>query len=306
MNNLGKALIIVNPVAQSGKGLKAGEYVYKTLNDYKQNVEISLTERENHAEEIAAEAKEYDTIVTVGGDGLVHEVVNGLMHNENRPALGVIPVGSGNDFAKSLNIKAKAKVAVEQLMNECELSLTDIGKVNDKYFAETLSFGVDAGIAIGTMELRKKTGQKGLILYFESGINQIAHHFNSFNVEAKLDDGSVIKENCYILAIQNGRTYGGGFPITPDAKLNDGILNICHTVGHMSRKKAMWVFALASKGLHVNRKCMSFAKSSTIKLTIDREVPCQMDGERYVNTDFDISVVPHAIQVYRSLHSLCY
>ena len=308
MNNLGKALIIVNPVAQSGKGNKAGRSVYEKLkNKYKQDVEIKYTKHEGHGIDLAASSMNYDTVVIVGGDGLVHETATGLMRiqKKDRPKFALIPVGSGNDYSKSIAITAKVDKAINELM-EAEVKSADIGKVNDQYFVETLSFGVDAGIALGTMDLRKKTGQKGLLLYFESGLNQIAHHFESYNFKAELDNGEVIENESYILAIQNGRSYGGGFPITPNAKLNDGILNICYTVGHMSRKKALAIFALASKGKHVNRKCIRFAQAKKLHLTIDRIVPCQIDGERYENTEFDIEAIPNALDVYVNKKSICF
>lgn len=300
-NNLGKCLILVNPVAQSGKCRDKGILSHDILKkQYKQNVELKFTEYQGHAFEIAQNSQNFDSIIAVGGDGVVHEIAGGLMHmnKEKRPAFGVIPVGSGNDYARSLGMSFNVKKAISQLMC-AKLMPVDVGKCNDQYFVETLSFGLDAGIAIDTMEARKKHNQKGFVLYFKCGLNRIKNYFNFYNFEIKTDDGQNIKGKSLIMAIQIGPTYGSGFKITPDAKLDDGYFNICYTNGDFGRAKALCVFAMAAKGFHVKRKNVKFAKAKNLHLSIDRVVPCQLDGEKYENKEFDIQTVPLAIKVYK-------
>ena len=99
-------------------------------------------------------------------------------------------------------------------------------------------------------------------------------------------------------AIQIGKTYGGGFKITPDAELDDGYFNMCFSSGNLTRKKALPLFARAAKGKHVGSKYVDFAKSKNIRLHIDQLVPCQLDGEEYSNHDFDIKTHPKALRVY--------
>lgn len=298
--NLGRTLIIVNPVAQSGKGSKNGHKTFDLLRvNYHQDVDLFYTKHDGHAMKIAEDSAKYDSVIVVGGDGVVHETASGIMRiaKKDRPVMGVIPVGSGNDYARSLGMSFKVAKAVDQLMHS-QVKQVDVGQCNDKYFVETLSFGIDAGIAIDTMKARQKSKEKGFKLYFKCGINRIMNHFEMFNFDAVLDHGRKISGHSVILAVQIGKTYGGGFKITPDAELSDGYFNMCFSKGNMTRKKMLPLFALAAKGKHVGSKLVSFDKSKNIKLKIDRVVPCQLDGEEYSNTEFEIKTHHKALSVY--------
>ena len=298
--DLGKTLIIVNPVAQSGKGSQNGQKTFHLFKEkYKQDVDLFFTTHCGHATSIAADSAKYDSIIVVGGDGVVHETACGLMKisKKDRPVLGVVPIGSGNDYARSLGISFKAEKAIDEIMHS-KIKSVDIGKCNNNYFLETLSFGIDAGIAVATMKARQKSKEKGFKLYFKCGIDQILHHFNSFKFTATLDNKEKIKGNSYIFAIQIGRTYGGGFQITPNAKLSDGLFDICYSCGEFSRKKALAIFVAVSKGKHQNMKSFKFKQASKIKLTLEDNAPCQMDGEEYSNTKFNIEILHKELKVY--------
>lgn len=300
-NNLGKALLIVNPVAQSGKGSKSGKIAFNILSqEYKQNVDLIYTKNANDAKKIASTKQGYDTMIAVGGDGVIHETVNGLMmlKRKDRPKFGIIPVGSGNDYARSLGVSFDTKKAVHQLMTS-NIKNLDIGKVNDQYFAETLSFGLDAGIALGTMELRKKTNSTGFLLYFKSGIDQILHHYHTYNYTLKLDDKKLDGESI-IIAVQNGVTYGGGFQICPKASMEDGLLDICIARGGVKLPLALFMFSLASKGFHRHFSIVSFHRSKTAKLKFSGEhtPKCQIDGEEYTADEYNISMLHKQLDVF--------
>lgn len=300
MLDLGKTLIIVNPVAQSGKGSKNGYRTFELLRaNYKQDVDLFYTKHDGHAMQVAKDSAKYDSVIVVGGDGVVHETASGIMKiaKKDRPVMGVIPVGSGNDYARSLGMSFQVKTAVDQLM-EANVKQVDVGQCNDKYFVETLSFGLDAGIAIDTMKARVKSKEKGFKLYFKCGVDRIMNHFEFFDFQATLDKGKKIEGHSLIFAIQIGKTYGGGFQITPDAELDDGYFNLCYSEGKLSRKKALPLFAMAAKGKHANSKIVRFEKSKNVKLHIDQLVPCQLDGEEYSNHDFNIKTHHHALKVY--------
>ena len=302
-NNLGRALIIVNPVAQSGKGSKNGYKTFETLRaEYHQDVDLFYTKHDGHAMKIAEDTAKYDSVIVVGGDGVVHETASGIMRipKKDRPIMGVVPVGSGNDYARSLGMSFKVDQAVKQIMH-AKVKEVDVGQCNDKYFVETLSFGLDAGIAIDTMKARQKSKEKGFKLYFKCGIDRIMNHFELFDFQATLDRGKKIIGHSLIFAIQIGKTYGGGFKITPDAELDDGYFNMCYSVGDLTRKITLPLFARAAKGKHTGNKHVAFAKSKNIKLHIDQLVPCQLDGEEYSSHDFDIKTHHKALKVYTTM-----
>ena len=298
--SLGRTLLIVNPVAQSGKGSKNGHRTFDLLREeYQQDVDLFYTKHDGHAMQMASDTAKYDAVIVVGGDGVVHETASGIMRlpKKDRPVMGVIPVGSGNDYARSLGMSFKVKKAVDQLMHS-KIKEVDVGQCNDKFFVETLSFGIDAGIAIDTMKARVKSKEKGFKLYFKCGIDRIMNHFELFDFTAKLDRGRTINGHSLIFAIQIGKTYGGGFKITPDAELDDGYFNLCYSENLKSRKQALPLFARAAKGKHTSSNLVKFDKSKNIKLKIKQLVPCQLDGEEYSNKNFDIKTHNKALKVY--------
>lgn len=171
--DFGRTLIIANPAAQSGAAHEVAERLQRFLDmtAHASQFDLVLTERMGHAEELAAQATGYRTVIALGGDGVIHEVVNGLMTQDEavRPALAVLPVGSGNDFAQTLGIDDFSGKDFGALLT-CELQRQDIGRIRSwnpasgsgeaivEYYDQTLSVGIDAAIGLGTTELRKKTG----------------------------------------------------------------------------------------------------------------------------------------------------
>ncbi len=306
VNHLGKVAIIANPVAQNGAAASVAREFERmlcgTIDD--DGCRMHLTERARHAQDIAAEVgRACDTLVVIGGDGIVHEAANGLMSLafEERPNLAVVPVGSGNDYALTLGMSSKPEKALKQIL-ECDVHRLDVGLVNDEYFVETLSFGLDAAIALDTVERRKKSGRRGTVLYMESGFDQLMHHLVPQNYKAKLqgvpEAGDVdIEGESYIFAVQIGRTYGGHFDICPKANPEDGLFDVCMTQGRLNAAKATSVFLLARFGLHAGFKMFRFYKASSLVVEFDEPPSAQADGEKVAGTRFEISTVPAALKV---------
>lgn len=300
----GNTLLIVNPTAQSGKARKTLREVSELLKGVTNTTrghyyEIIETTYPLDAVIIAHELGEhFDTIFVLGGDGVVHEVVNGLMQipQEKRPKLGVLPAGQGNDFARSLNLPLDPLRLLDELPKLQDKTI-DIGAVNDTYFAETLSFGVDAAIALETMERRRATNKTGTILYLESGFNQIKNHLDVIKAAVTLDGIEFPDLEFYTFAVQNGPTYGGGFDICSRADLSDGIFDICYATPSLSKFEAVRLFMRAKDGKHTNDKHIHFKKGKHIKLIFENIVPAQIDGEPIPAYEYDISVVPQALTV---------
>ncbi|MGN0073142.1 MAG: diacylglycerol/lipid kinase family protein [Coriobacteriales bacterium] len=306
--NLGKTLLIVNPTAKSGEGETAArtaeELLRKQLPD---GPDVVRTSAAGHGRQLAAQlAERYQTVVALGGDGIAHEVVNGLMELDAaaRPVFGLIPVGSGNDYARSLGVSFKVPQAVRQLL-DYEARLTDLGMVNGEYFMETLSFGLDAAIALGTMERRKKDGKSGTLLYFEEGIHQFLHHLDFYPYElSTVDEGGAMSlrqgGSAILVAVQLGPTYGGGFMICPKARLDDGLLDVCVANGPISALRAIKVFLSAKGGHHVGHPAITLSRAQEAVLRFEGTPQCQIDGEAFSAPEYRIRVVPNALRVIRS------
>lgn len=302
----GNTLIIANPAAHSGKGAETASFVKQLLEHAHGNEphpanDLVLTQRPGDATLLAAEARERDTVVALGGDGLIHEVVNGLMRlsPSERPRLGIIPVGSGNDFARTLGMRQDdPSGAIAQLLAASERKL-DLGRVNGVYFVETLSFGLDAAIALDTTRRRRNNNsQEGSGLFATSGIRIFSTGLRSWPYAAKFDDDLTYGDDV-VFAVQNGPTYGGGFRICPKANPADGYLDVCYSRYEPSVPYTLAVFARARLGLHTGAKALSFARVRHLELRfpVHSAPPCQADGEKLEGSYFEVDVVPQALRV---------
>lgn len=295
-----KYLLIANPAAQSGKGAliaeRAATLLRKGLGD--DALSVVFTNQPKHASDIASQSEGFETIITLGGDGAIHEVVNGLMAKRpgDRPKLGVIPAGSGNDYAHALGLSTKIDKACEELLRS-EPHPVDIGKVNEFYYMETLSFGLDAAIALDTMERRKKSGRKGTVLYMESGFDQLMHHLDEHSYTASFDGDETTSGKSITFAVQIGPYYGGGFKICPEAKLDDGLFDVCISHPPITVMKAVTTFLKAKNGNHVGMPNFEMFQAKHAHIEFEDEPPAQMDGEKITGSVFDISIEHSAIEV---------
>lgn len=296
----GKVLLIANPVAKNGAGDAASEKAFALLESALGEGVVTKvkTTGPGHGRQLVAETTgRYATIIALGGDGIIHEIANGLMvlPVETRPTLGIIPVGSGNDYARTLGMSENIDHAVEQLLKSTVRGM-DAGCVNGEYFVETFSCGIDAAIAIDTMERRKRSRKTGGALYFEAGVNQFLNHFETHVFSGVLDNRHAISGACLTMAIQIGPTYGGGFKICPDADPSDGVFDICYSTP-TNKAHALAVFAMAKNGHHTNSTFVHFRKASSIHLEFPRHPPTQADGEEVQGTVYNISISQQALNV---------
>ena len=306
-SNLGKTLLIANPTAHSGAGAKAAELsaeIFRERADLTSSFEMRLTTARGDAKAWAAESAGFDTLVVLGGDGVIHEAVEGLMElpHEDRPALGLIPQGTGNDFARTLAIpKNDVKASIDELAKSTKRPV-EIGVVNGTYFMQTLSFGLDAAIALDTIDKRAEgSKQKGEQLFIASAIKTFSKEAAGYPVRYSFDGGPWAETLSLIFAVQVGPTYGGGFRICPDAKPNDGLLDVCHNIVKPGVPKLLYLLALARFGKHTNSRAIEFVQARHIDLEFpDLIPPIQVDGDELLGDRFEIDVVPDALEVYVS------
>lgn len=300
---LGNTLVVANPAAHSGDGAKAARVVAQLLQRHPEAIRRShmeLTSGPTDATGIAANAGGYDTVVAVGGDGVIHEVVNGLMQlgaNE-RPRLGIVPVGSGNDFARTLGVRRGSPTqAFMQLLHGYERTV-ELGRVNGTFFCQTLSFGLDAAIALDTTARRRQDDhQRGAGLFATSGMRIFGRDLTSWPFRASFD-GEVVEGVDVVFAVQNGPTYGGGFRVCPQADPTDGHLDVCYSARQPSVPHTLLLFLLARNGHHTHSDVLRFRKVRHLDLEFPQGAPpCQVDGEPLPAPSYCIDVVPHVLRV---------
>lgn len=295
-----RVLLIANPVAQNGRGADAAAEAEVLLREAlpAASVEVRPTAGPGHGRDLAAGAAGFDVVIALGGDGIIHEVVNGLMtfSADARPTLGVIPVGSGNDYAGTLSMARDVARAVAQLVDARPVRV-DVGRVNGIWFAETLSFGLDAAIALDTVERRRRTGRTGTLLYLAAGLDQLMNHLDCRRYRASFDGGAPQEGDMFLFAVQNGPTYGGGFAVAPRASVADGRLDVVIAHPPLTRRKAAFIFMLAKDGHHTRFGELEFRQVRSLHVEFDEALPVQVDGERLEGTSFDVSVEPRALRV---------
>ena len=182
--------------------------------------EIVYTQYGGHAKILAGQATEEDVdmVVAAGGDGTVNEVCSALVHK--KASFGLIPMGSGNGFARSMNIQLNYKKAIDRLI-EGSINKIDVGKIGDKYFFGVAGFSFDAqiGAKFDTFNHR------GPLPYFYIGLKEFfKYKYEKF--ELSFDDQKIVV-NPLILTIANTSQYGNGAIIAPQADFSDGMLDIC-------------------------------------------------------------------------------
>jgi diacylglycerol kinase (ATP) len=297
-----KIKLILNPTANHGHSMQRAADLRSLLSN--RHADWSGTEYPGHATELTRLAGEngYDLVVAVGGDGTVHEVVNGLMQVPEaiRPALGIVPVGSGNDFAHILGIPADPGEALLSAVNG-QFHLMDVGSVRDEndrleYFNNTIGMGFDSLV---NMHTRNITVISGFLMYFVALMLTIFRNFNPIDLHVETDQETW--DLCSLmLALGNGPREGGGFNITPDARLDDGLLNYV-TIKNISRLMMLRLVPEVMKGTHGRFKQVRMGTCRRMTVTSQQPLYVHCDGEIFAG--FGTNIRSLAIQIIpNSIH----
>lgn len=269
-----KIKFIVNPNAGRGKGKRRLDELKETLMNYeKKQWEIVVTQKAGETSSLAkqAVAEGYGKIVAVGGDGTINEVLNGIV--DSTAILGIIPAGTGNDLARSLNIPGDMKECVEKVFTGKPVSL-DVGKVNGRFFLNAAGVGLDAQIVKDVN--RGFRYVKGPVAYYLSLLKNLIS-FSPQRLKIHLDEETVDIRG-FVAAVCNGKFYGGGMMMAPHASYEDGKLDVI-VVKEMNKIVLLKVFPAIYKGEHINRPEVLYYKSTKVIIETDTPMAIQTDGE---------------------------
>lgn len=293
---LGKTLVIVNPAARHGVAADLIPVITGLLDGHIEYV-LSVTDGPGHAADLAAGSDGFDTVVAVGGDGTVHEVLNGLMRMpaEDRPSLGVLPTGSGNDYCRTLGVSFNLTTATRQLIGG-RVATVDLGLVNGIYFANSVAVGLDARVTAKAVELKRTTGWSGILLYLRALINVLFRQFYTHRVQLGVDGRPAEERELLCVAATNGPTYGGGFRITPGAVRDDGLLDVC-VIGKLGLPGALVRLPFVVAGRHGWMRPVTLERHRSVLIESDVPIEGQIDGEVTLASRYDISVMPAALEV---------
>lgn len=288
-----KHIFIINPKAGKGKATELIPVIEDYFKDKAEEFIIRVTEYPGHATEIAKEYSglEDNRIYSVGGDGTVNEVVNGIAGTQS--TLGVIPAGSGNDFIRSIANPSDIQDFTIRTING-EDKYIDLAKANDKYFINISSIGFDADVVFNADKFKKVPGITGSMAYVISIIYTVLKKKIS---KIKLHiDGREMKLNILLAAIANGRFYGGGMLAAPEAKIDDGLFDIC-LVSEANRFQILSLFPKYIKGKHGQLDEVQFLRGKKILIESKEELCLNIDGEIFSSCTIAFEIIEKGIKV---------
>ncbi len=287
----GRIRIVANPASGSGRGMRYAEQVRDLLTANHADVEIRPTSARSEAEAFAAEAvrEGYACVVACGGDGTVHEVVNALAGTD--VALGILPCGRGNDYARAMGIPAAPEKAASVLL-QGHVRPFDLGKVNDRYFATVVTLGLDSEVA--RLVFEGQVPFKGMAAYLW-GLARMLRVYRGVALRMTGDFGT-IDQTVLLAATGNTSTYGGGIRIAPNADPADGALDIC-LVRMMSVSRILRVFPRVYWGGHLTHPGVFSYRTGSLSMETERPVVMFADGEPVGETPAEIIAVPGALRV---------
>jgi len=282
---------ILNPAAGRGRVAGLRETLVSETKKLFPEAQFHITGAAGDAQRMAAALKEQaDVVVAVGGDGTIHEIVNGLMGG--RAALGIVPVGSGNDFARMLGLNADYGQALAVLLRD-NRKFIDLGKANNEVFANGVGIGFDAEVVVTSLKIKYL---RGFLIYL-SAVLQTLVKYENINVSFT-GSGQFQNKKIFMMTIGNGRSMGGGFYLTPDAVMDDGLFDVC-VINALTRREALIHLPKAVKGQHREMPQVSFFRTQKICLESRDGFPAHADGEMLGTRirRLDVKIIPGALQV---------
>jgi diacylglycerol kinase (ATP) len=274
-------VIIVNPTAGSGRAATLLSWIRDRLAQ-RPDAELHVTMRGGEAEELAARAAANgcDRLVAVGGDGTIQEVVNGVLADDRRPSVGIVPVGSGNDLARSLGLPTDAAeawtIAIGRATRTIDAAHATNGEGRRRWFASAGGIGFDAQVAAAMAARRGwQSGRAGYLLTTLTELRR----FDNRRLRIVLD-GEELDRRALLVAIANGPFYGGGMRIAPDAAPDDGWLDLC-VGGDVSRVTAVRELPNLYRGTHVRNPAVSIHRARRVEVSGDEPTYAHLDGEPF-------------------------
>lgn len=305
-----KPQIIINPESDKGRTGKRWKTIKEALSTFFKEFKCEFTEKPCHAIEIsrAAIKEGAELIVGVGGDGTVNEIANGFFENQDiinpETALGIIPSGRGSDFSRSLNIPANLKNAM-QIITEAPSHRIDAGKVRfrahsgqdeERYFLNITDFGI-GGEVVHRMSMKQSSRKKSS--YLKSLLSTFAHYKNK-RLRIRIDGQELPIEEYMVGAVANGRIFGKGMKIAPQAQLDDGLFDIVLVKGMKVFEFCRNIWRLYS-GNHLSHPKISLIRGRHIEVypaeEEDQDVLIEVDGEQVGKIPVSFDILPTTLSV---------
>jgi len=291
--------LIVNPVAGRGRARHHIASIGRLLSDHGVVHEVitSTAAGDLECKVLAVASSGAEQIIIAGGDGSVHEAINGIMRAATATGLGVIPIGTGNDFAKACSIPLQWEDATRLLAGRIGSAApgrtVDVGRMNDRYFANSAGIGFDAKINDIARGNRLPIGNLNYLFAVFQGVwdgvitPRVRMRYGSVDFDAPVT----------LVEVCNGASVGGMFQMAPMALNDDGLLDLVF-VQAVSRLRIFSLLPRLLNGSHIAAPEVTCARVTSVRLTAEGVVPSHLDGEMQPpGTTFDIEILPQALRI---------
>jgi len=301
-----KWFVIVNPNAGNGKGRKDWVQISSNLKKHELIWSEYFTDRKGDAINVSQEAiaSGYRKILCVGGDGTLNEIVNGAFIQTICPTkdiiLGLIPVGTGNDWGRMFGIPLNYQKAIDIIQEE-KTMLHDIGRINyfngtekcQRFFINIAGLGFES-VVVKRTNVQKDKGKSGKAIYFYNLLMSLISYKNT-NAEIVID-GNKTEANIFSLNVGNGRYCGGGMRQTPFAVPDDGILDVTIIKG-MGKIEIILNLKILYNGTILDHPKVDGYKCKNIIVRSDSLLYVEADGESLGHTPAEFSIIPLCINI---------
>jgi diacylglycerol kinase (ATP) len=291
-------VIIVNPTAGSGRGRRLVPWLREQLTAIP-GAELHVTRDAAEPETLAAAAADRgcERVVAVGGDGTVQAVLNGLLRAARGTELGLLPVGTGNDLARSLGLPVVAedawRVAIGPSIRRIDVARARNGEGRQRWFASAGGIGFDAQVAAAMANRRGwQAGRAGYLLTTLAELRRFENRRITMTIDGDRTEHQVLQ-----VAIANGAYYGGGMRIAPDAQPDDGRLDLC-VVGNISRLTAIRELPNLYRGTHIRNRAVSMhVVARSVLVEGDAATRVHLDGEPFGGLPLEVVIERAALSV---------
>ena len=296
---------ILNPSSQSKGARNSWSIIIKELRKRNISYKVYSTHYTGHATVLASQITKHDphaVIVAVSGDGTIHDILCGL-HNISTITFGVIPSGSGNDFARGMRISQKTEDALRAVLAPKRFVRMDIGTIADtnQRFGVSCGIGYDASVCHEALESPIKTflnkANLGQLTYAVIALKQI-FLYPPCEMTIDLDNGQHLHyKKAYCAAIMNQPYEGGGLKMVPYARSSDGYLDVM-VVGDPSKFKIFTMLPTAFWGMHTRLSGLDFLRCREIRIRTKNKCPIHLDGESGgIGDELHVRLVPEKLKV---------
>lgn len=287
--------VVANPTAGRGKGAKLIPKVDALLRSLGVAHTLHICEGPEDPERLARKAASVGAsiVAALGGDGQVGAVANGIIGTG--AALAVIPAGTGNDFARHLGIHRKDPLAATGLLAEPTIRRIDVVRITTpeggRYYVNIGGAGFDSEVNERANRVRALKGKSKYVLSTFVTLGRFKRADFTVSVDGEMHDFTG-----FMLTVANANSYGGGMLICPEARVDDGILDVCQ-IRDLPKWRFAFTFPKVFRGTHVTNPAVTMLRGKQIEVSADRALPVYADGERVGSLPATFTVHPGSLPV---------